>query len=337
MSGRSVLLTCAGQRVDIAGAFRAALDELGFSGDVVCVDAHPLSPTLFTADAGRAVPTIRSGAYVPALLELVEEHGVFAVLPLTDLDNTELAGARGALAAAGATLFLPEEPVVSRLFDKYAAHRLLGERGIGSPDTWLPAELPENPRFPMLVKQRWGYASRNIYRCDSEEELRFFLRYAREPVMAQQLCEGEEFSIDVLCDLEGRALNVIPRTMIESKGGESIKGMTIADGRLIEYGRFVAERLALRGPATIQCFEEDEQFLVTDVNTRFGGAFPLPLAAGSRYPELILRLAAGERVEPHVGRFRAGVVMTRFYDAITLDEAPQGSRELSLRGASLPA
>jgi carbamoyl-phosphate synthase large subunit len=337
VSGRSVLLTCAGQRVDIAGAFRAALDELGGAGRVVCVDAHPLSPTLFTADAGRVVPPIRSEGYIPALLELVEEHSVGAVLPLTDLDNAELAGARDAFAAAGATLFLPDEAVVSRLFDKYQAHRLLGERGIGSPDTWLPEDLPESPRLPMLVKQRWGYASRNIFRCDSMEELRFFLGYAKEPVMAQQLCEGEEFSIDVLCDLEGRALNVIPRTMIESKGGESIKGMTISDERLVEYGRFVAERLELRGPATIQCFEEDEQLLVTDVNTRFGGAFPLPLAAGSRYPELILRLAAGERVEPHVGRFRAGVVMTRYFDALTLEEPPQGSRALSLRGASMPA
>ena len=38
------------------------------------------------------------------------------------------------------------------------------------------------------------------------------------------MCRGEEFSIDVLCDLEGRCLNAIPRTMVESKGGESIKG-----------------------------------------------------------------------------------------------------------------
>ena len=48
--------------------------------------------------------------------------------------------------------------------------------------------------------------------------------------MVQELCVGEEFSIDVFCDLDGRCLNAIPRTMIESKGGESIKGMTIKDG-----------------------------------------------------------------------------------------------------------
>ena len=45
--------------------------------------------------------------------------------------------------------------------------------------------------------------------------------------MVQEMCLGEEFSIDVFCDLEGRCLNAIPRTMIQSKGGESIKGMSI--------------------------------------------------------------------------------------------------------------
>src|SRR6185312_11226171 len=162
---------------------------------------------------------------------------------------------------------------------------------------------------------------RDIYRCETLDEVRFFAGYAGVPVIVQRFLPGEQFSIDVLCDLDGRALNVIPRTMIESKGGESIKGQTIADRRLIDLGRTVAEGLRLVGPATIQCFDEPEGLPVTDINTRFGGAFPLPLAAGSRYPELILRMSCGERVEPHVGRFTPGITMTRFYDSVILAEA----------------
>ena len=71
---------------------------------------------------------------------------------------------------------------------------------------------------------------------------------------------------------------------------------------------------------------------MTDINTRFGGAFPLPLAAGSRYPELVLRMALGERIEPHVGRFQAGVAMTRYFDAVTLADPPAGTRDLSRPG-----
>ena len=132
--------------------------------------------------------------------------------------------------------------------------------------------------------------------------------------------------MDVFCDLEGRCLNAIPRTMIESKGGESIKGMTIAEDELIALGRDVSEALGVVGPATVQCFRAGAGTCrVTDVNLRFGGAFPLPLAAGSEYPALALALARWERPEPRVGEFREGVVMTRFFSETCLVRNEDGS------------
>src|SRR6266480_7382523 len=81
----------------------------------------------------------------------------------------------------------------------------------------------------LLVKARRGYGSRHIYRAHSRPQLEQIVTQTPEETMVQALCTGEEFSIDVVCDLEGRCLNAIPRTMIESKGGESIKGMTVKD------------------------------------------------------------------------------------------------------------
>jgi len=203
--------------------------------------------------------------------------------------------------------------------DKYLAHVFFGDRGIASPRTWLPDDLPDDPPFPVLVKIREGFGSRHIYRADDASELEFFLGHTTVDSMVQEMCRGEEFSIDVFCDLDGRCLNAIPRTMIQSKGGESIKGMSIQDAELIEHGARVAEAIGIVGPANIQCFREaDGSLPVTDVNPRFGGGFPLPLAAGSRYPELALALARGERPEPRLGDFSAGVVMTRFFSDICL-------------------
>jgi carbamoyl-phosphate synthase large subunit len=112
--------------------------------------------------------------------------------------------------------------------------------------------------------------------------------------------------------------------MIESRGGESIKGTVIADPELVELGRRVVEDLEICGPATIQVFRDPDIGLgITDVNTRFGGAFPAPAYAalpGRTYPELIVRLAAGETLEPHLGQFRAGVTFTRYFWQLELDE-----------------
>ena len=185
----------------------------------------------------------------------------------------------------------------------------------------------------MLIKARRGFGSRHIYRAADRAQLEFFLDYTAADSMVQAECRGVEFSIDVFCDLDGRCLAAIPRTMIESKGGESIKGMSIKDLELVEFGRTVSEALRIIGPANVQCFREpDGELQVTDVNPRFGGGFPLPTAAGSRYPELALQLANGEQPEQRLGDFREGVVMTRFFSQVILEE-----REGSLQPAQAEA
>ena len=128
-------------------------------------------------------------------------------------------------------MLLPDAETCRRVGDKYLAHLLFEERGLPSPRSWLPGDVPADARFPLLVKVREGFGSRHIYRAADRAELEFFLRYTRVDSFVQECCPGEEFSIDVFCDLDSRCLNAIPRTMIQSKGGESIKGTTMKDAR----------------------------------------------------------------------------------------------------------
>jgi carbamoyl-phosphate synthase large subunit len=315
----TVLFTCAGQRVDIVRAFRAA------GARTLGADVDTLAPALYHADLQAIVPRIADPGYVGALADLVREHDVRLVVPLNDLDHPVLSRARDALAPA--VVLLPDADVCERMSDKLEAHHFFVERGIASPKSWEPVNVPDDARYPLLVKARQGFGSRHIYRADDREELDFFLDYTTELSFVQEQCLGEEFSIDVFSDLEGRCLNAIPRTMLLSKGGESIKGATLKDQELIEYGRLVAETVGIKGPANVQCFREpDGSFPVTDVNTRFGGGFPLPLAAGGHYPELALALARGERPEPRVGEFEEGVLMTRYFSEVCL--APDGNGKL---------
>ena len=309
----AVLFTCAGQRVDIVTAFGRA------GATTIATDVDQLAPALYHADRRALVPRVDDPAYLDALRDLVQLHDVRLIVPLTDLDHLQLANARDDL--GGATVLVPGPETIARCSDKYLAHAFFEEQGIGSPPTWLPTEAPGNVRYPVLVKARKGFGSRHIYRAENETELEFFLRYTSADSMVQAVCLGEEFSIDVFCDLDARCLAAIPRTMIESKGGESIKGMTIKDPELVEFGARVSEALGIIGPANVQCFSEPSgELQVTDVNPRFGGGFPLPTAAGSRYPELAIALANGEHPEPRLGDFREGVIMTRFFSELILED-----------------
>jgi carbamoyl-phosphate synthase large subunit len=319
----AILLTGAGKRYDIVSCF-ARLTQ------TIVADPNPLAPAQYAAHVRVTPPLIEDPEYVPALRRICAEHGVGAVLPLTDLDieTLALACAEGRLPA-----LVPSPEVARATYDKYEAHLLLGELGLPSPPTALPEEDLDALAYPVMVKPRRGSGARSIHLANDPAQARFFVDYVPEPVMVQRAMRGPELSIDCLGDLEGRCLNAIPRTMLESRGGESIKGTVVHDEELIELGRRVMEALRVRGPATIQVFRDpDVGVAITDVNTRFGGAFPAPTYAarpGCTYPELIVRLAAGEAVEPHVGEFQAGITFTRYYWQLELDPGMQPTgREL---------
>jgi carbamoyl-phosphate synthase large subunit len=327
---KGVLLTGVGKRYDIVSSFAR-------HGTVVAADPNPLAPAQYAATHRYAVPRIDDPEYVPMLANLCEQHDVGAVVPLTDLDIEVLAQAR----ADGLLPALVPDPEIARAtYDKYETHLLLQRHGLPSPPTVLPGEPVD--AYPVMVKPRRGSGARSIHPAHDADQAEFFCRYVEEPVMVQRLMQGPEFSMDCLSDPDGRCLNVIPRTMIESRGGESIKGTVIADHELIELGRSVVEALGVRGPCTVQAFRDAEIGLgITDVNTRFGGAFPAPMYAARRghtYPELIVRMANGERIAPHVGDFRAGITFTRYYWQLELDESlrPTGRDIIEPPGPPLP-
>jgi carbamoyl-phosphate synthase large subunit len=332
---RAVLLTGVGKRYDIVSCFARETTTLA-------ADPNPMAPARYAAHVQVAVPPMSDPTYVEALLELCTLHDVGAVLPLTDLDIETLARGR---VEHGLPALVPSPEIARATFDKYDAHVLFSRVGLPSPPTVLPTGDLDAFEYPALIKPRRGSGARSIHLARDAAEARFFVHYVEgavrgearehawggdvkapvgEPVMVQRAMRGPELSIDCLGDGDGRCLNAIPRTMIESRGGESIKGTVVHDDELIELGRRAMETLEVRGPATIQVFRDpDEGLAITDFNTRFGGAFPAPAYAalpGRTYPELIARLAAGERVEPHVGEFRSPLSFTRYYWQLELDD-----------------
>ncbi|HEX4484463.1 MAG TPA: ATP-grasp domain-containing protein [Solirubrobacteraceae bacterium] len=346
MSPPAVLLTGVGKRYDIVSCF-AQLTR------TVAADLSPLAPAQYAAHVRTVVPSVDDPHYVSALRELCEQHEVGALLPLTDLDIELLARAREEHRLPA---FVPSAEIARTTYDKYETHLLLQRLGLPSPPTVLPEHADLDALdYPVVVKPTHGSGARSIHLAHDAAQARFFVDYvqraptvsrpkgapAPEQVMVQRAMGGDELSIDCLGDLAGRCLNAIPRTMLESRGGESIKGAAIYDEQLIELGRNVMETLKVTGPATIQVFRDPEIGLgITDVNTRFGGAFPAPAYAalpGRSYPELIVRMADGDPVEPHVGEFNAGRTFTRYYWQLELDEQmlPSG-REIVPGGPPLP-
>lgn len=312
----NVLLTSVGRRVKLVDFFAQALQKNG--GQVFAADAANTAPGLYRARQGFIVPGVDDKAYADRIMEICIKHNIRLVVPFIDPELPVLAAARQAFAQRGITVLVSSPQVVAIAGDKLKTAGFFHSCGVSAPHT-MPGEEIEGAaaeiNFPAVVKPRFGSAGAGVHVCRDDEELLFYLARVPHPIV-QGYAPGDEVTMDILCDLEGNCLSIVPRKRLKVRGGEVERAVTVYDEELLALGARVAGALKPVGPINVQCFVSPDGVLFTEINPRFGGGYPLSHTAGAGFPEKIVRLARGERVSPAIGRYERGLVMMRYDEAV---------------------
>lgn len=308
----NVLITSAGRRVSLVQAFASAAQAYG--GKVFAGDASGLAPTLYLAHGAFHLPSVADESYVPQLLALVREHRIGLIVPTIDPELAVLAANAPIFADAGCTALVSSLSFVELSGDKWLTHEAFAARGVDVPESWTAEEAASATLPPQLfLKPRDGSASRDTYRA-TPETLATVLPRVKNAIIQEEL-SGPEITIDALLDLDGTPLHYVPRIRLRTLAGESIQGVTIDDDDIREWLNNllqVAAQLGAHGPITLQAFLTPRGPVLIEVNPRFGGGFPLAYAAGGHYPEWLLALLRGERLEPRIGQYQKKLYMTRY-------------------------
>ena len=151
----------------------------------------------------------------------------------------------------------------------------------------------------------------------NQAELEFFSTYVEDAIV-QELITGEEYTIDILVDFQGKVISIVPRLRIETRAGEISKGITVKNLALIAAAKQVVESLpGVVGCITIQCFlQSDGEIIFIEINPRFGGGYPLSYRAGADFPSWLMQLYMGEHPQVAIDEWEDGLAMLRYDDAI---------------------
>jgi carbamoyl-phosphate synthase large subunit len=320
----NVLLTTAGRRTTLLRRLREAAASRG--GKVVACDADRLAPALFLADAAETVPVVQSPDYLARLLEIVRKHDIRMIVPTIDPELPFLAAHAAKIRETGAEPLVSQTGLLDVTGDKWNTAQHFESCGLDVPRSWLPDDLPPQDELPeqLFVKPRDGSASLHTYAV-TRDQLAECLPRVPNAIVQEQL-EGPEVTVDALLDLEGTPIHYVPRRRIRTLAGESIQGVTLDDtpfrAFLVHALQAVGD-LGGRGPMTLQFFDTTRGPVLTEINPRFGGGFPLGDAAGGHYTEWILDLLVGKVVPPRIGEYVRDRYMTRyntehFVDAVDL-------------------
>jgi carbamoyl-phosphate synthase large subunit len=318
MKSLNVLMTAGSRRVPLVQAFRHALRAVGIDGRVIVTDVNPLSPAVHVADRAYRVPLATDPDYLPELLDICEAERVRLVVPTIDDELALFGEARDRFAHIGATVACSPASTSQICNDKFSTCSHLLAAGVAAAQTYLPDSIPSSASLPLFIKPRVGRGAVGAYQVRTQEELRFFLGYVADPVV-QEYLDGPEFTLDVLCDFEGRPLSIVPRERVVIRAGVIDRGRTVNDPRLIELAKAACAVLPFTGPVNIQCRMRGSEPVIFEINPRFSGGIPLTIQAGADFAQMLVLMAMGKKVAPTVGEFRDGLWMTSFESSFFLE------------------
>jgi len=316
-----ILFTSAGRRVELINCFRAAASRMGVLVEIHACDLSPdFSAACLIADASFQVPRCTDRTYIPLLLDYCEYERIDLLVPTIDTELDALSRARELFMQIGTQVHVSTPETIDIVRDKSLTVAVLAAAGVPVPRTERLEQLGEGAMEwsgPLFVKPVAGSASRGIAVLQGTHEVRSDYD---EPMLAQELLSGHEYTINLYVSEHGHMLSAIPHRRLSVRAGEVEKGRTVRDMRFIA----IAERIvgALPGARGVLCFQLIDDPVrgpcVFEINARFGGGYPLADHAGGRFAESLIDRVLG-RPECATMNWREGVTMVRYDSAVFHD------------------
>lgn len=313
----NVLILSAGRRVELVNCFKAARDRLKIDGKVFVADMNETAPALQFADGKFILPRIGADGYIDAIIEICKKNKIMLLVPTIDTELEILAKNKAKIESDGCTRVLVSDfESVSICCDKIKTAEFFFNHGFGYPKVITKDDIKtKSYDFPLFIKPKDGSSSINAFTVKNEQELNFFLNYVPNPIV-QECVNGTEYTVDCLCDFDGKIITVVPRIRIATRSGEILKGKTDKNAAIINDVKRLLQAFGFIGQITVQCFLcDDGDIKYIEINPRFGGGAPMSIMAGADSCENLYRLLKGENLE-YAENWENGVTISRFDNSV---------------------
>ena len=316
----NILITSAGRRVELVGAWKKSAKKL--FGPEVKVFANDLSPSLSAAcqvaDQCFEILRCTDPGFPETLLKQCLDHRVGLVIPTIDTELLALAEARSRFDSAGVQIVVSDPSLICQCRDKRFTANLFKTLSINT-----PAILdPKNLTFPCFLKPISGSSSQGAKPIFTSDDL-CQSDMLKEDNLFQELIPIQwiEYTADLYYSKSGDLQACVPRQRLETRGGEISKGITRKD-KVFHFLNDHFYRLnGARGVITCQIFTDPsrENVLGIEINPRFGGGYPMSHAAGVDYPGMLMREYLLDEILEKNDEWQSDLLLLR-HDAMVVSE-----------------
>lgn len=319
----NILILSCGTRNKIIQYFKKTLAG---SGVVVATDMSPYAPALYDADKHYIVPKMTAPGYIDVILDICRREQIDGVLSLIDPELSLLAKHRDDFAAIGTTVIGSGYEQCELALDKMQMYRWLKAHGYRCARSYMDKEAfyadveAGVMEFPVFVKPVCGSASISINKVYDRETLDFLFS-REENLMIQEFLDGQEIGADVYIDmLSGEVVSIFTKKKLLMRSGETDKAVSFKDEKLFALIRRFAEESGCRGQIDMDIFDVNGEYVISEINPRFGGGYPHAYECGVDHMALIRSNLAGRANPVRIGGYEDGLVMMKYVEVKVLKD-----------------
>jgi len=310
----NILISCAGGPAAI-GAIKS-LKQINFKGNIVTIDCDPLAVGRYLSDVNYIVPLSTSKNYWDEVLDIIIKEKITIILPTGDSDIKHFSKHKEQLNKLGVTVFMSDYDSIIKCQDKKLFFDFCNSK---FPLPFTSSNY-KDLKFPMFAKPEYGSGSRGVKTCykvsdiktlDKEESVHRSSNY-----LFQEYLPGQEYTVDVLCDLNNNPIVVVPRKRLQIKAGISSKGQVIKHKQIEDLCKNLSIYLKLKGPVCIQLKDDSKgnpKFI--EVNPRLGGGTYFSTLAGVNFLDLILKIKNNQEFK--IPKLKE-ITVLRYYNEIVI-------------------
>jgi carbamoyl-phosphate synthase large subunit len=252
------------------------------------------------------------------MADICRRHEIDLLIPSVDEELVVLARGVGELLPT--RLMLPRLDYVTTMLDKLSMIEALKARNIRVPKSMTLAEDFSGIPFPCIAKPRSGRGSRGVRTLPSAAEAMVQKSIAgteADKTLLQAKIEGDEYTVQMLADQNGRLSAVVP-VRVGVKRGITIRAETENEPQVILACRLIHEGFPTSGCYNIQLirtssgdvlpFEINPRISTTLCLTVAAGIDPIATFLGQRQAESLQSFASGIKLQRHWTNYFSRVI-----------------------------
>ena len=173
--------------------------------------------------------------------------------------------------------------------------------------------LPKPLSYPYFIKGKFYEA----FKVSNLAQSQYYFNKLQSkwwlPVVVKQAIQGTEVNVIALGDGEGNTVSAVPmRKQYITDKGKAWGGITISDERLLEITHDIIKKTKWRGALELEMIKTDDgEYYLIEINPRIPAWVYLAVGAGQNLPELLCKLALGEKVDP-IKEYKTGKMFIRY-------------------------